>query len=127
MSNIDFDVVIDTLKHVVVGEEVQCFYFQLPRDIKHKPMDVRLLTNNADEEEGQEKSTSADSENLDVFKDACNIADIKNKYSKCFADKMKRMRQEMYHIRLRYTKMNPLGNCDLDIIVFEETILPSSI
>jgi hypothetical protein len=56
MSTRYFYVVHNSLKPVVVGEEVQCFDFPLPRDIKHKPMDVRLLTI-FDDEEGQEKST----------------------------------------------------------------------
>jgi hypothetical protein len=73
--------------------------FPLPRDIKDTPMDVRLLTN-VDAEEGQEKSTSVYSENLKVFKDACNIAEINITYAKFFAEKMKKMRQEMYHIYL---------------------------
>jgi hypothetical protein len=64
----DFDTVLNSLKHVVVREEVQCFDFPLQRDIKHKSMDARFLTN-VDEEEGQEKSTSVYSENLDVFED----------------------------------------------------------
>jgi hypothetical protein len=46
-----FDVVLNSLKPVVVREEVQNFYFRLPRDIKHKPMDAILLTN-VDEEGG---------------------------------------------------------------------------
>ena len=62
-------------------------------------MDVRLLTN-VDEEPGKEKQTSVYSENLDVFKDACNIAEINSKYAKCFSEKMKKMRQEMYYIYL---------------------------
>jgi hypothetical protein len=57
MSTRDFDVVLNSLKYVVVGEEVQCFDFPLPRDTKHKPIDIPLITN-IDEEEGQEKSTS---------------------------------------------------------------------
>jgi hypothetical protein len=91
--------VLNSLKPVVVGEEVQCFDFPLPRDIKHKPMDSRLLTN-VDEEGGKEKSTYIYSENLDVFKDACNIAEINSNYAKFFAEKMKKTRQEMYHIYL---------------------------
>jgi hypothetical protein len=75
VSTRDLDVVLRFLKPVVVGEEVQLVDFSLPRDIKHTPMDVRLLTN-VDEEEGQEKLTSVYSENLDLFKDACNIAEI---------------------------------------------------
>jgi hypothetical protein len=47
-----FDLVLNSPKTVVVGEEVQCFDFPLPRDIKHKPMDARLLTN-VDEEGGR--------------------------------------------------------------------------
>jgi hypothetical protein len=47
-------------------------------------MDARLLTN-VDEEGGQEKLTSVYSDNLDVFKDVCNIAEINSKYAKCFA------------------------------------------
>jgi hypothetical protein len=82
---------------------VQCFDFTLPPDIKHKPMDVRLLTN-VDEEEGQEKSNFVYSENLDVFKDACNISEINSKYAKCFAEKNKKMRQDMYH---SYVANNP--------------------
>jgi hypothetical protein len=92
VSTGDFDVVINSLKPVVVGEKVQCFDFPLPRDIKHKPMSVRLLTN-FDQEEGQEKSTSVYSEKLDVFKDACNIAEINSKCTNCFAEKKKKMRQ----------------------------------
>jgi hypothetical protein len=84
---------------VLVGEEVKCFDFPLPCDIKHKSMDVKLLTN-VDEEEGQEKSTSVYSENVDVFKDACNIAEIKRKSARFFTEKMKKMREEMYHIYL---------------------------
>jgi hypothetical protein len=99
MSTRYFYVVHKSPKPVVVGEEVQCFDFPLPRDIKHKPMDARLLTN-VDEEGGQEKSTSVYSENLDVFKDACNIAEINSKYAKFSSEKMKKMRQEMYHIYL---------------------------
>jgi hypothetical protein len=99
----NFDVVLNYLTPVVVSEEVQCFDFQLPRDIKHKPMDARLFTN-VDEEGGQEKSTSVYSENLDVFKDACNIVEINRKHAKCFEDKMKKMRQDMYHI---YLEDNP--------------------
>jgi hypothetical protein len=99
VSTRDFNVVLNSLKHVVVGEEVQCFDFPLPRDIKHKPMYSRLLTN-VDEEGGQEKSISLYSENVDVFKDACNIAEINSKYAKCFADKMKKMKKEMYLIYL---------------------------
>jgi hypothetical protein len=95
----DFYFVLNHLKPVVVGEEVQCFDFQLPYDIKHKQTDARLLTN-VDEEGGQENSTSVYSEKLDVFKDACNIAEINRKYAKCFAEKMKKMRQYMYHIYL---------------------------
>jgi hypothetical protein len=91
----DVDAVLNSLKPVVVGEEVQCFDFLLPRNIKHKPMDVRLLTN-VDHEERQEKSVY--SEKMDVFKDACNIAEINSKYANCFVEKMKKMRQEMYHI-----------------------------
>jgi hypothetical protein len=79
-----FDVVLISLKPVVAGEEAQCFDFSLPRDITHIPMDVILLRN-VDEEEGQEKLTSVYSDNLDVFKDACNIAEINIKYAKCFA------------------------------------------
>jgi hypothetical protein len=45
VSTRDFDVVLNSLKPAVVGEEVQCFDFPLPRDIKHKPMDLRLITN----------------------------------------------------------------------------------
>jgi hypothetical protein len=75
VSTRDFYLVLNSLKPVVVGEEVQCFYFHLPRDIEHKPMDARILTN-VDEEGGQENSTSVYSENLNVFKDACNIAEI---------------------------------------------------
>jgi hypothetical protein len=67
--------VLNYLKPVVIGEEAQYFDFPLPRGIKHKPMDARLLTN-VDEEGGQEKSPSVYSENLDAFKDACNIAEI---------------------------------------------------
>jgi hypothetical protein len=59
-------------------------------------MDARLLTN-VDYEGGQENSTSVYPENVDVFKDACNIAEINSKYAKCFTEKMKKMRQEMYH------------------------------
>jgi hypothetical protein len=81
----------------VVGEEVQCFDFPLPSDITHRPVNVRLLTN-VDEEEGQEKLTSVYSENLDVFKDACNVAEINSKYANCFVEKMKKMGQEVYHI-----------------------------
>jgi hypothetical protein len=36
------------------------------------------------------------SENLHVFKDASNIAEINIKYAKCFAEKMKKMRQESF-------------------------------
>jgi hypothetical protein len=104
VSTRDFDLVLNSLKPVVVGEEVQCFDFPLPRDIKHKPMDARLLTN-VDDEGGQENSTSVYSENLDVFKDACNIAEINSKYAKCFAERMKNMRKEMYHI---YLAENPI-------------------
>jgi hypothetical protein len=94
-----FDVALNSLTPVVVGEEVQCFDFTLPHDIKHKPMDARLLTN-VDVEEGREKSTFVYSENLDVFKDACKISEITSKYAKCFAEKMKKMKQEMYHFYL---------------------------
>jgi hypothetical protein len=99
VSTRDFDLVLNSLKPVVLVEEVQCFDVPLPRDIKHKPMDAILLTN-IDEEGGQEKSTSVYSENLYIFKDACNIAEINSKYPKCFAEKMKKMRQDMYHIYL---------------------------
>jgi hypothetical protein len=99
VSTRDFDVIFNSLKRVVVGEEAQCFDLPLPRDIKHKPMDARLLTN-YDEEGGQEKSTFLYSEKLDVFKDACNIAEINSKYAKCFEEKMKKMKQEMYNIYL---------------------------
>jgi hypothetical protein len=77
--------VLNSLKPVVVGEEVQCFDFTLPCDTKHTPMDARLLTR-VDEEGGQEKSSSIYSENLYVFKDACSIADINRKYTKCRED-----------------------------------------
>jgi hypothetical protein len=52
VSTRDFDVVLNSLKPVVVGEEGQCFDFPKPRDIKDKPMDARLLIN-VDEEGGQ--------------------------------------------------------------------------
>jgi hypothetical protein len=99
VSTRDFDLVLNSLKPVVVGKEVKCFDFPLTCDIKHKPMDARLLTN-VDEEGGQEKTTSVYSENLDVFKDTCNIAEINNKYAKFFAEKIKNMIQEMYNIHL---------------------------
>jgi hypothetical protein len=39
-------------------------------------------------------------ENLDVFKDPCNIAGINSKNAKCFAEKMKKVRKEMYNLYL---------------------------
>jgi hypothetical protein len=36
VSTRDFDVVLNSLKPVVSGAEVQCFDLTLPRDIKHK-------------------------------------------------------------------------------------------
>jgi hypothetical protein len=60
--------------------------------INSKPIVVRLITN-VHEEKGQEKSTSVYSENLDVFTDAFNIAEINSRYAKCFSEKMKKMRQ----------------------------------
>jgi hypothetical protein len=75
-------------------------------------MDVRLLTN-VDEEEGQEQLTSVYSENLDVFKDACNIAQINSKYAKCVAEKMINMRQEMYHI---YLADNPYKRLKISVV-----------
>jgi hypothetical protein len=66
-------------------------------------MDSRLLTN-VDEEVGQEKSTSVYSENLDVFKDAFNFAEINIKYAKCFAEKMKKMRQEIFEFTWQITQ-----------------------
>jgi hypothetical protein len=63
-------------------------------------MGARLFKN-VDKEEGQDTSIPVYSEKLDVFKDACNIAAINSKYAKCFTEKMKKMRQEMYHIILK--------------------------
>jgi hypothetical protein len=112
VSTRDSDVVLNSMKPVVVGEEVQCFDFPLPRDIKHKPMDSRLLTN-VDEEGGQKKLTSVYLENLDVFKDACKISEINSKYAKCFAEKIKKMRQEMYHT---YLANNPEKRLKLPVV-----------
>jgi hypothetical protein len=39
-------------------------------------------------------------EMLDVFKDACNIADINSKFSKSFAEKVLKVRHDMYHFYL---------------------------
>jgi hypothetical protein len=95
-----FGDVLNSLKPVVSGEEVHCCdLLPLPRDIKHKPMYVRLLTY-VDKEEGQEKSTSVYSEKMDVFIDDCNIAEINSKYAKFFVEKITKMIQEMYHIYL---------------------------
>jgi hypothetical protein len=35
--------------------------------------------------------TSVYSEKLDVFKDACNIAEINRKYAKCFAEEIEKI------------------------------------
>jgi hypothetical protein len=63
-------------------------------------MDVIFLTN-VDEEEGQEKLISAYSEKVYVFKDDCNISEINRKYAKCFAEKRKELREEIYHVYLK--------------------------
>jgi hypothetical protein len=105
--------VLNSLKPVVVSEEVQCFDFTLTSDIKHKPIDSRLLTN-VDEGGEKENSTSVYSEKFDIFKYACNIAEINIKHAKCFAEKMKKMRQEMYHIYLADNPEKRLkGSCKL--------------
>jgi hypothetical protein len=37
---------------------------------------------------------------VDVFKDACQISEINSKHANFFAEKMKKLRQDMYHIYL---------------------------
>jgi hypothetical protein len=99
MSTRDFDVLLNYLKPVVVGREVQCFDFPLPRDIKHKPMDVRLLTN-IDEEEGKKSELLSTQKKWMYSKMLATLLRSTANMQFFLAEKMKKMGQEMYHIYL---------------------------